>query len=83
MSILRSFVAIRPMVIILCKSRFGCTKKKRQNEKFYQNALVKLCILMIENYQLTFFFRDAINRLGMGFGFCIIIAVFLSQNWML
>ena len=56
MSILRSFVAIRPMVIILCKSRFGCTKKKRQNEKFYQNALVKLCILMIENYQLTFFF---------------------------
>ena len=55
MSILRSFVAIRPMVIILCKSRFGCTKKKRQNEKFYQNALVKLCILMIENYQLTFF----------------------------
>jgi hypothetical protein len=30
-----------------------------------------------------FFFRDAISRLGMGFGFCIIIAVFLSQNWML
>ena len=39
MSILRSFVAIRPMVIILCKSRFGCTKKKRQNEKFYQKCL--------------------------------------------
>ena len=83
MSILRSFVAIRPMVIILCKSRFGCTKKKRQNEKFYQNALVKLCILMIENYQLTFFFGMLSTDQGWDLALYYYSCVFLSQNWML
>ena len=33
---------------------FWVHQKKRENEKFYQNALVKLCILMMEN-ELTFF----------------------------
>ena len=60
MSILRGFVSIQTMVIILCKSHFGRTKKKRQNEKFYQNAysfesLAHLHILaVIESFSISF-----------------------------
>ena len=42
---------------------FWVHQKKRENEKFYQNALVKLCILMTEN-ELTFWDAHAM-RLGM------------------
>ena len=73
MSILRSFVEIRPMVIIFYANHvLGAPKRKGKTREILSKCTSETLHTDDRELPTDFFFRDAINRLGMGFGFVLL-----------